>query len=143
MTVGYSGTPLSKKLGIKAGSTVWFQAAPEQYQDWLAPLPEQVEFVTHLSKAVDLVHLFTTDRQELQHGLQQLREQMGVQKSKPLRPDLMIWVSWPKKAAKIKTYVTEDVIREIALPLGMVDVKVCAVSEVWSGLKLVLRKELR
>lgn len=143
MTVGYSGTPLSKKLGIKAGSTVWLHAAPEQYQDWLVPLPEHVEFVTQLSKAVDLVHLFTTDRQELQQCLLQLREQIGEQIDEQLRPDVMIWISWPKKAAKIKTDVTEDVIREIALPLGLVDVKVCAVSEVWSGLKLVLRKELR
>ena len=132
---GYSGTPLAKKLGIQAGSTVLADGAPADYRRILEPLPESVRFAASLSEAVDVIHLFTPKRATLIKALTGYRKQM--------RPDASIWVSWPKKASKVATDLTEDAIREVALPLGLVDVKVCAVSEVWSGLKLVIRKELR
>jgi hypothetical protein len=135
VSVGYSGTPLAKKLGYKPSSRVLVLAAPDEYAAWLQPLPEGVEFVTHMGTDVDLVHVFVTHREELAQHLAILRN--------ALRPDAALWVSWPKKAAKVPTTITEDVIRELALPLGFVDVKVCAVSAVWSGLKLVVRKALR
>ena len=132
---GYSGTPLAKKLGIVADAKVLVVNAPAEYRDWLAPLPDGVDFVKQLSRRVDLVHLFTTSREELQAMLVLCRAKLS--------PDRVVWVSWPKQAAKVETGVTEDVIRDVALPLGWVDVKVCAVSEVWSGLKLVVRVALR
>lgn len=132
---GYSGTPLAKKLGITTGLRVGLYAAPEAYPQWLAPLPDGVIFEPLGGRTSDLVHLFCTERSQLRALLESLR--------KSLRPEVAVWVSWPKKASKQPTDITEDVIRELALPLGFVDVKVCAVSEVWSGLKLVVRKELR
>jgi len=132
---GYSGTPLAKKLGIAAGGEVCAIGAPGDYQDLLAPLPDGVRFTAKFGGSTDLVHLFTKNRAELAALLAEMR--------RGLPPDSAIWVSWPKKAAKIESEVTEDVVRELALPLGFVDIKVCAVSEVWSGLKLVVRKELR
>ena len=135
MTTGYSGTPLAKKLGIKEGSKVYVLDAPDNYQALLAPLPAEVKFVSKLTGSTQVVHVFVDQRQVLEKALKNLRQKMPV--------DSIIWVSWPKKASKVPTDVTEDVIREIALPLGLVDIKVCAVNEVWSGLKLVLRKELR
>ena len=135
MTSGYSGTPLAKKLGIKEGSTVYAIDAPANYHVLLAPLPEGVQFVAKLTASTEVIHLFVDKKQTLQKTLKSLRDKMTT--------DAMIWVSWPKKSSKIPTEVTEDVIREVALPLGLVDIKVCAVSEVWSGLKLVVRKELR
>ena len=134
-TAGYSGTPLARKLGIVAGSRVSTLDAPDGYRDWLAPLPEGVRFEARVSAATDVVHLFVDRRTDLQALLDSLRDRIA--------PAAAVWVSWPKKASKVTTDVTEDTIREIALPLGFVDVKVCAVSEVWSGLKLVIRKELR
>ena len=132
---GYSGTPLAKKLGIVAHSKVLLRGAPAAYRDWLAPLPEGVTFAARLSATVDVVHLFVTERAVLAGELARLR---GA-----IRPDAALWASWPKKAAKVATDITEDTIRALALPLGFVDVKVCAVSEVWSGLRLVVRKALR
>lgn len=132
---GYSGTPLAKKLGIIEGSRVLLIAAPAQLAAWIAPLPARVAFVQRAGAHVDIAHLFATRRAELQKQLRKLRD--------ALRPDAAIWVSWPKKAAGVATDIGEDVIRSVALPLGFVDVKVCAVSEVWSGLKVVVRKELR
>jgi hypothetical protein len=132
---GYSGTPLAAKLGINVGSRVRVIGAPDGYERWLAPLPADVRFEPRLSTRTDLVHLFVTGRQELKRTLGLLRTR--------IRADAAIWVSWPKKTAKVPTDVTEDVIRAEALPLGFVDVKVCAVSEVWSGLRLVVRRELR
>lgn len=133
--VGYSGTPLVKKLGLKAGSHLALAGAPEDYASLLEPMPARVSVGTRISGATDIVHVFATRRKELESILTSCRSK--------LKPDAMIWVSWPKKSAKVPTEITEDVIRELALPLGFVDVKVCAVTEVWSGLKLVLRKELR
>jgi hypothetical protein len=132
---GYSGTPLARKLGISAGQRVLALKPPEDYRRLLQPLPEDVVFEKKLSALTGVVHLFATESAELRRELSRLREHMPQ--------DAAVWVSWPKKAAKRPTDITENVIREIALPLGLVDVKVCAVSEVWSGLKLVLRKALR
>ena len=134
-TPGYSGTPLARKLGIATGSRVAALNAPHAYRDWLAPLPEGVRFEAGASAAVDVVHVFADRRAELAGQLADLRQRIAQ--------DAAVWVSWPKKASRVATDVTEDTIRELALPLGFVDVKVCAVSEVWSGLKLVIRKELR
>ena len=132
---GYSGTPLAKKLGIKASSHVMLLDAPEDYADLLKPLPDGVLFEKTASPRVDIAHIFVTRKEELAKHLSSLRRK--------LKPEAALWVSWPKKASKVPTTVTEDIIREVALPLGFVDIKVCAVSEVWSGLKLVIRKELR
>jgi hypothetical protein len=132
---GYSGTPLAKKLGIAAGCRVMALGAPDEYASWLAPLPEGVAFALTPDGKIDVGHVFTTKRSDLAARLATLRRK--------LRADAPVWVSWPKKASKVATDITEDVIREVALPLGFVDVKVCAVSDVWSGLKLVVRKELR
>lgn len=132
---GYSGAPLVKKLGIKAGSSVFIAGAPEDYLQFLEPLPADVTFPKRLSPAVNIAHLFTTKKAELIKHLGLFRN--------VLDPEAVIWVSWPKKASKVATEVTGDAIRRVALPLGLVDVKVCAVTDVWSGLKLVVRKGLR
>ncbi len=132
---GYSGTPLAKKLGIAAGTRLLVKAAPDGYRDWLEPLPADVVFQKTLSKTTDIVHLFVMRRTVLARELAALRTRM--------HSNGVIWVSWPKKTAKVPTDITEDVIRAVALPLGLVDIKVCAVNDVWSGLKLMIRKELR
>ncbi|MFZ6768292.1 DUF3052 family protein [Undibacterium sp. Di26W] len=134
-TSGYSGTPLAKKLGIRAGSLVLVKHAPDNYLDLLADLPADVVFEKKLTAATDIVHLFTEQKTVLV-------KELTAYKSK-LRSDAAIWVSWPKKSSKVPTDITEDSIREVALPLGYVDIKVCTVSEIWSGLKIVVRKELR
>ncbi len=134
-SVGYSGTPLSKKLGIVAGATVCARFAPDEYHALLSPLPADVRFVVTPGKTADIVHLFTTERRVLTAELRKART--------AIKSDAMVWVSWPKKASKVPTDITEDTIRDVALPLGFVDVKVCAVSDVWSGLKLVIRKAFR
>ncbi len=132
---GYSGTPLAKKLGYKSGCRAVAIGAPADYHAWLHPLPAGVEFARAAGSNSDLVHVFVTEQESLSKQLIALR--------KKLNPEACVWVSWPKKASKVPTDITEDVIRRLALPLGFVDVKVCAVSEVWSGLKLVVRKALR
>ena len=134
-TAGYSGTPLFRKLGIEDITRLLPIEAPAGYEALLAPLPPNVIFETRPSEAVDIAHVFVTGKTDLARYLHALR---GA-----LRVDASVWVSWPKKASKVPTTVTEDVIRELALPLGFVDVKVCAVDDVWSGLKLVVRRELR
>ena len=135
MAVGYSGTPLAKKLGIKEGMTVVLIDPPANYRELVDPRPGGVSVSQSLSKDADLVHLFTNSRDGLFRGLDTAK--------RSIRQDGIIWVSWYKKAAKLPTEITEDTIREAALPLGLVDVKVCAVDEKWSGLKLVIRKENR
>ena len=134
-TIGYSGTPLVKKLGIKEGDRVLLVAGPRDYEQLIVPLPEGVHFEDNPSQAVAIAHIFVTRKKDLQKHLAALR--------KTLNSKAPIWVSWPKKSAKVRTDITESTIRETALPVGFVDVKVCAVTEVWSGLKLVVRKELR
>lgn len=126
---GYSGTPLPQKLGIKPGATLYLEGAPPDYPS------SEATVARALSSKVDLIHLFTKSAAELDAKLRRYRER--------IRPDAVVWVSWPKKSSKVPTDITEDVIREIALPLGFVDIKVCAVDDVWSGLKLVIRRELR
>jgi hypothetical protein len=136
MSAGYSGTPLAKKLGIKEGMTVVTVDAPENYVELLAPLPEGVELTEKTPRTpVDIVHLFTNTRDGLFKTVSDARHL--------IKRDGSIWVSWYKKAAKLPTEITEDTVREAAFPLGLVDVKVCAVDEKWSGLKLVIRKEMR
>lgn len=135
MTTGYSGTPLAKKLGIKTGMKVFAAGAPNNYRKLLEPIPEGVDWASRPSESADLFHLFCVERSELEKALPIFRAKMN--------PAAVVWVSWPKKASKVPTDITEDTIRETAFPLGLVDIKVCAVDEVWSGLKLVVRKELR
>lgn len=135
MTAGYSGTPLAKKLGFKAGFAVCTVNAPDNYLELVEPLPEDVTITDKPVPGCDLVHFFTNSRDELFRGLAQYRDL--------IKQDGTIWVSWYKKAARLPTEITEDLVREAAFPLGLVDVKVCAVDERWSGLKLVIRKENR
>jgi len=132
---GYSGTPLAKKLGLKPPLKLLTINAPKEYKAWLGDLPEGVKLSTKAEKPVEAVHVFTTDSLFLDATLSKLRNE--------LKQDGFIWVSWPKKSSKVSTDITEDTIRAIALPLGFVDIKVCAVSEIWSGLKLVIRKSER
>ncbi len=132
---GYSGTPLAKKLGIKPADEVLLVGAPEGFLHLLEPLPNEVQFVSRLSGSTDLIQIFSARRTDLEKALQSYR---GA-----IKPAATVWVSWPKKSSKVPTDITEDTVRELALPLGFVDVKVCAVDEVWSGLKLVIRKGLR
>ncbi|MEK6372124.1 MAG: DUF3052 family protein [Acidobacteriota bacterium] len=124
---GYSGTPLPKKLGMLPGTVVFFDGGS-------LDIPG-ITCAKRLGEDVDIVHLFTKSAAEMGNKLADYR--------KRLRDDATVWVSWPKKASKVPTDITEDVIREICLPMGWVDVKVCAVDDTWSGLKLVVRKELR
>jgi hypothetical protein len=140
VTAGYSGTPLAKKLGIVAGATVAALHAPAELGDWLAPLPEGATVVERLTAGAPVTLAFVTERSHLAKAWPRLTKAAG--------PTGAIWVCWPKKvppnrAAAVPTDVTEDVVRAVVLPTGWVDVKVCAVSDVWSGLKCVLRKELR
>jgi hypothetical protein len=132
---GYSGTPLVQKLGYKSGIRVYLDGAPDDYHDLLGTVPDDVAFLDKATAPLDLVHLFTASKAELAKKLARYRKLVAEAG--------MVWVSWPKKAAKVPTDITEDVIREVALPLGLVDVKVCAVDATWSGLKLVVRTELR
>ncbi len=133
--IGYSGTPLARKLGLNAPLKLLTINAPKEYKSWLGELPREVKLVTKTKPPIEAVHLFTTDSAFLDAQLSRLRNE--------LKQDGFVWVSWPKKSSKVPTDITEDTIREIALPLGFVDIKVCAVSEVWSGLKLVIRKSER
>jgi hypothetical protein len=132
---GYSGTPLPQKLGIKPGMIVVVIDAPENYRKLLGQIPSGVNFATRPVGNTKLVHLFATRRSELANQLSILRRKIA--------DDVALWVSWPKKSSGVATDITEDVIRAVALPLGFVDVKVCAVDDTWSGLKLMIRKENR
>lgn len=133
-TVGYSGTPLAKKLGLADGLTAHVIGAPTNYLDLLDPAPNVIWRKTP-GKDLDIAHLFVRERIKLEKALPRLM--------KAVAPDGAIWVSWPKRASGDKTDITEDTVRAVALPLGLVDVKVCAVDDTWSGLKLVIRKEFR
>jgi hypothetical protein len=132
---GYSKTPLAQKLGIKAGAKVVTLGAPSRYRKWLAPLPEGVSFSDKAIAGSAFVHLFVSERRMLEKELKRLR--------KLLADAGTLWVSWPKKSSGVATDITEDVIRDVCLPLGFVDVKVCAVDETWSGLKLMIRRANR
>lgn len=132
---GYSGTPLAKKLGIKEGFRIRTTGAPADYLALVNPLPPDVVISGRIAKGIDLWHIFTKSYSELESKLPTLMS--------AIQPDGTIWVSWPKKSSGVPSTVTEDSVREIALPLGLVDVKVCAIDDIWSGLKLVVRKEHR
>ncbi len=132
---GYSGTPLAKKLGIKPGYRIKTTAAPPDYADLVAPLPAGASIASNLEAPVDIWHLFARSRAELETRLPECID--------AIHPAGALWLSWPKKASGIATDLTEDGIRELALPLGLVDVKVCAIDATWSALKLVIRKALR
>ena len=135
MTAGYSDTPLADKLGLKRGMRCWFHNMPDSVRDTIGPERAEVEEQPTASDGLQYAHLFVTEREKLARELAALQPLLA--------PNGFIWVSWPKKAAKRDTDITEDVIREVALPTGLVDIKVCAVDEIWSGLKLVIRKENR
>jgi hypothetical protein len=135
MTPGYSGTPLAKKLGFKPPMTVLTVDAPEGYREWLDGLTPGVDFTARMPKHVAAAHVFVTRASDLRAQAAKLR--------KALEPAGFVWISWPKKSSGVASDVTEDTIREVALPLGFVDVKVCAVTDTWSGLKLVIRKSER
>jgi hypothetical protein len=130
---GYSGTPLVEKLGIKPGAKIKIMNEPEGYWDWIQPLPADV--MTSAKTNFDFVHLFVTSRKKFESEVLKLRAK--------LHPDGMIWISWPKKASKVETDLDEGVIRDFALQNKLVDIKVCAVNEIWSGLKLVIPVALR
>jgi hypothetical protein len=132
---GYSGTPLPQKLGIKTGTRVIALGAPENYRKLLGKLPDDVEFSNKPKVGAQFIHLFVKRRSDLEKRLPQLL--------KTLADDGTLWISWPKKSARVESDLTEDLIRAVALPLGLVDVKVCAVDETWSGLKLMIRRERR
>ena len=135
MTAGYSGTPLAKKLGIKEGHVVAVVNDPGNFAELTAPLPDDVAMRNGARGKADMVVLFTKKRAELAKRVDSL--------GRMIYPDAMVWICWPKRASKVPTDMTEDVVREVELPKGLVDVKVCAIDETWSGLKLVWRKELR
>lgn len=132
---GYSGTPLPKKLGIAEGSRVAVVNAPGDFAETLGDLPDGVVVAPRAGKSHDVVVLFVKQRAALEKALPKLEQ--------AIFPSGAIWTAWPKKASKVPTDITEDTVREVCLPRGLVDVKVCAIDDVWSGLKLVWRKELR
>jgi hypothetical protein len=134
VSAGYSGTPLPRKLGFTAGMTAAFLDAPDGLEGLLGEL-EGVSVKRSLRGGADIVLCFVTRRGELQRRAPRLREAIA--------PDGMVWVCWPKRSSKVPTDMTEDVVREVLLPTGLVDVKVAAVDETWSGLKLMVRRELR
>lgn len=135
MTAGYSGTPLAKKLGLKPGMRAWACGMPDHVRAEIDRDAPPLEWLAQPDPPVDLAHIFVRHAAALDCELRMLLPLIAR--------DGTIWVSWPKKASKVPTDITEDVIRAIALPLHLVDVKVCAVDETWSGLKLVIRREQR
>jgi hypothetical protein len=134
-TAGYSGTPLARKLGLRPGSTVAWVGAPEGFEALLGDLPDGVTVRRRLRGPLELVVCFVTARRELERRLPALRA--------ALAPAGMLWVAWPKRSSGVETDMTEDVVRDVALPTGLVDTKVCAIDATWSGLRLVVRRELR
>lgn len=135
MTAGYSGTPLAQKLGLKPGMRCWFHDMPDSIRDEIDPDATSVEEQPTASAGLQCAHLFVTEREKLERQLHALRPLMAS--------NGFVWVSWPKRAARVKTDITENIIRDVALPMGLVDIKVCAVDETWSGLKLMIRKDNR
>jgi hypothetical protein len=134
-SAGYSATPLVRKLGFKPGMRAHYVNAPADLGALLGELPGGVRVLARAAGDLDLALLFVTGRRELERRLPGLHAKLA--------PAGMIWVAWPKRASKVATDMTEDVVRDVALPRGLVDVKVCAIDDTWSGLKLVIRKELR
>ena len=135
MTAGYSGTPLARKLSLKDGQRVWWEGMPDGIRDEIGREGLAIDLLAAPEAPIDAVHVFVTSRAALEEAMGRLLPRLDRSG--------FIWVSWPKKAAKVPTDVTEDVIRAVALPMGLVDVKVCAVDATWSALKLTIRRELR
>ena len=128
---GYSETPLLKKLGIKEGSALFILQPPSEYFDWISPLPPEVKVKAKLAGDFDFIHLFVKDQKTFSKEF--------VRSKKQLKKDGMMWISWPKKASKVPTDLDENIIRDFGLKNGLVDVKVCAIDDVWSGLKFMFR----
>ena len=128
---GYSGTPLQKKLGIKPEMVIFVSGAPAEYFDWLSPMPDDVTVKPRFPKEADFIHVFVKSQKEFQ--------KVFIASKKSLKKDGMLWVSWPKKSSKVETDLDENIIRDFGLACGLVDVKVCAVDDVWSALKFVFR----
>jgi hypothetical protein len=135
LVAGYSGTPLPRKLGIKPESRLAFVDAPDSFRETLGELPERVELRSPVRGPLDVIVFFTTSEAELRRRFEKL--------AGALDPAGALWVAWPKRSSGVKTDVTEDTVRDVALPRGLVDNKVCAIDETWSGLRLVIRRELR
>jgi hypothetical protein len=135
MTTGYSGTPLAKKLSLKDGMRVWWHGMPDSVRREIAAEGLVLDLLPKAEAKIDAAHIFVTERADLEAKLQQLLQLLDSAG--------MIWVSWPKKASNVPSDITEDVIRDVCLPMGLVDVKVCAVDATWSGLKLVVRRQNR
>ena len=135
MVAGYSGSSLAKKLGVKDGQRTWRDAMPASVAAEISDAGVDPLVLATPRSGLEMAHVFVTHRADLARKLARLR--------RLLAPEGTLWVSWPKKAAKVATDISEDVIRAEALPLGLVDVKVCAVDDIWSGLKLVIRKSER
>lgn len=135
MTAGYSATPLPRKLGVKPQSTLAVVDDPGQFLRLLAPLPDGVEIRTSARGSADVVVFFTRERRELERRIESL--------ARMVFPDGGVWVCWPKRASKVPTDMTGDAVRAVVLPLGLVDVKVAAIDETWSGLRIVHRRENR
>ncbi len=131
MSAGYSGTPLPNKLGIREGTRVAFVHAPPEFDALVAPLPDGVEVSASAGNGIDLVVFFTAARADLEREIRELKAAIA--------PAGALWVAWPKRSSGVETDMTEDVVRELALPLGLVDNKVCAIDATWSGLRLVVR----
>ena len=133
---GYSGTPLPKKLGIKEGSRLALVAAPDGFaESTLQPLPDQVELRARARGPLDVIVFFTKARTDLERRFGKL--------AGALDPAGALWIAWPKRSSGVETDLTEDVLREVDLPQGLVDTKVCAIDDTWSGLRFVIRKENR
>jgi hypothetical protein len=132
VTTGYSGTPLARKLSLKDGQRVWWDGVPDSVQCEIEREGLAFELLAEAKAPIDVAHVFVTERAALDAKLKQLLPLLG--------PSGFIWVSWPKKASKVPTDITEDVIRAVCLPMGLVDVKVCAIDETWSALKLMKRR---
>jgi hypothetical protein len=135
MTAGYSGTPLARKLSLKDGLRTWWDGMPDSVRSEIEKDGVALDHLPAPESPLQAAHLFVTRRADLEDKVRRLLPLLAA--------DGFVWISWPKKAAKVETDITEDVIREVLLPMGLVDVKVCAVDEIWSGLKLVIRKKLR
>ena len=133
MTAGYSGTPLARKLSLKGGMRVWFDGMPASVADEIAAEDLDLHRLDQPDSPIDAAHIFVTARAALEAKLHQLMPLLS--------PSGFIWVSWPKKASRVPTDITEDTIREVCLPMGLVDVKVCAVDATWSGLKLMHKRK--
>ncbi len=135
MTAGYSGTPLARKLSLKDGLRTWWEGMPDPVRAEIEESGVALNLLAAPVGPVEAAHVFVTSRAALEDAVHRLLPLLA--------PAGFLWVSWPKKAANVPTDITEDVIREISLPTGLVDVKVCAVDATWSGLKLMIRKDRR